>query len=61
MRLPVAAKMALAMAGATGGSAMRMEWEVRVTSPTRMEGDSIVRVTVPSACTLSTPFTFVRQ
>lgn len=44
-----------------GGSAMRMEWEVRVTSPTRMEGDSIVRVTVPSACTLSTPFTFVRQ
>ena len=44
-----------------GGSAMRMEWDVRVTSPTRMEGDSIVRVTVPSACTLSTPFTFVRQ
>ena len=44
-----------------GGSAMRMEWEVRVTSPTRMEGDSIVRVTVPSACTLSTPFTFERQ
>ena len=44
-----------------GGSAMRMEWEVRVTSPTRMEGDSIVRVSVPSACTLSTPFTFVRQ
>ena len=44
-----------------GGSAMRMEWEVRVTSPARMEGDSIVRVTVPSACTLSTPFTFVRQ
>ena len=44
-----------------GGSAMRMEWEVRVTSPTRMEGDSIVRVTVPSAWTLSTPFTFVRQ
>lgn len=44
-----------------GGSAMRMEWEVRVTSPTRMQGDSIVRVTVPSACTLSTPFTFVRQ
>ena len=44
-----------------GGSAMRMEWDVRVTSPTRMEGDSIVRVSVPSACTLSTPFTFVRQ
>ena len=44
-----------------GGSAMRMEWDVRVTSPARMEGDSIVRVTVPSACTLSTPFTFVRQ
>ena len=44
-----------------GGSAMRMEWDVRVTSPTRMEGDSIVRVTVPSACTLSTPFTFERQ
>ena len=44
-----------------GGSAMRMEWDVRVTSTTRMEGDSIVRVTVPSACTLSTPFTFVRQ
>ena len=44
-----------------GGSAMRMEWDVRETSPTRMEGDSIVRVTVPSACTLSTPFTFVRQ
>ena len=44
-----------------GGSAMRMEWEVRVTSTTRMEGDSIVRVTVPSACTLSTPFTFERQ
>lgn len=44
-----------------GGSAMRMEWDVRVTSPMRMEGDSIVRVTVPSACTLSTPFTFVRQ
>ena len=44
-----------------GGSAMRMEWDVRVTSPARMEGDSIVRVSVPSACTLSTPFTFVRQ
>lgn len=44
-----------------GGSAMRMEWDVRVTSTTRMEGDSIVRVTVPSACTLSTPFTFERQ
>ena len=44
-----------------GGSAIRMEWDVRVTSPTRMEGDSIVRVSVPSACTLSTPFTFVRQ
>ena len=44
-----------------GGSAMRMEWDVRVTSPARMVGDSIVRVTVPSACTLSTPFTFVRQ
>jgi len=44
-----------------GGSAMRMEWDVRVTSPTRMDGDSIVRVSVPSACTLSTPFTFVRQ
>ena len=40
---------------------MRMEWDVRVTSPARMEGDSIVRVSVPSACTLSTPFTFVRQ
>ena len=44
-----------------GGSAMRMEWDVRVTSTTRMEGDSTVRVSVPSACTLSTPFTFVRQ
>lgn len=44
-----------------GGSAMRMEWDVRVTSPTRMEGDSIVRVSVPSACTLSTPFSFARQ
>lgn len=44
-----------------GGNAIRMEWDVRVTSPTRMEGASIVRVNVPSACTLSTPFTFVRQ
>ena len=44
-----------------GGSAMRMDWDVRVTSTTRLEGDSTVRVSVPSACTLSTPFTFVRQ
>jgi len=40
---------------------MNMHWDVRVRSSTRMEGESVVRVSVPSACTISTPFAFVRQ
>lgn len=46
---------------ASQGKPMEMFWDVRVRSSTRMEGESVVRVSVPSACTISTPFTFVRQ
>ncbi|MFN3375613.1 MAG: hypothetical protein ACK40S_03560 [Burkholderiaceae bacterium] len=46
---------------ATKGQVMEMGWTVRVLSPQRMEGESTVRVTVPSACHISTPFTFTRQ
>ncbi|MCA0324962.1 MAG: hypothetical protein LCH89_05075 [Proteobacteria bacterium] len=45
----------------TRGKAMQAHWDVRVLSPTRMQGDSVVQVRVPSACTISTPFTFERQ
>lgn len=46
---------------ASQGKPMDMHWDVHVRSSTRMEGESVVRVTMPSVCTISTPFTFVRQ
>lgn len=46
---------------ASKGQVMEGGWTVRVLSPQRMEGESTVRVTVPSVCQISTPFTFTRQ
>jgi len=46
---------------ASKGQVMESGWTVRVTSPVRMEGESTVRVSIPSVCTISTPFTFERQ
>lgn len=46
---------------ASQGKPMEMVWVVRVRSATHMEGESVVRVSVPSACIVSTPFTFARQ
>jgi len=46
---------------ASKGQVMEGGWTVRVTSPVRMEGESTVRVSIPSVCTISTPFTFARQ
>lgn len=43
------------------GKPMGMHWDVRVHSASRMDGESVARVNVPSACTISTPFAFVRQ
>lgn len=45
----------------TSSAAMSMEYDLRVLSPERMEGASIVRVTVPQACTIQSPFVFTRQ
>ena len=46
---------------ATQGQVMEGGWTVRVLNPDRMEGESTVRVSVPTVCHISTPFTFVRQ
>lgn len=45
----------------SASAAMSMEYDLRVLSPERMEGASIVRVTVPQACTIQSPFAFTRQ
>lgn len=46
---------------ASQGTPLQMSWDIRVTSTTRMAGETTVRVSVPSLCTISTPFTFHRQ
>jgi hypothetical protein len=46
---------------ASQGKALQGSWTLRLASPTRMEGDSTVQVSVPSACTIRTPFTFARK
>lgn len=45
----------------TQGQPLEGGWRMRVVSPTRIEGESVITVKVPSQCTLSTPFHMQRQ